>query len=252
MRPVQIALQIVEIIGRIQPAGVSEIAREMGLPKSTVQRALKTLAEAHWIEAAAGDRAWSLTVKAGLAVGGADFATRKLRTAAWPVMEELRQRTRESVYLAVRDGPRIALIERLDSLAPVLHAWPMWRGGPMHSTSLGRAILANLEPAELEDYLSRPLVVARSQKPVTVESLSAELAETRRRGFATSFQDNWPDENAAGAAIRDSMGCPVGAISISAPVSRMSEMACLEVGVLLVDAAWRIGMGLARGSDDRR
>lgn len=251
MRPVQIALQLVSILGRIQPAGVSEIAREIDLPKSTVQRALKTLAEAEWIEEASRDRArWSLTVKAGLAVGGANFATRKLRMTAFPVMEELRQRTRESVYLAIRDGHEIGLIERLDSLAPVLHAWPLWRGGPMHSTSLGRAILADLPNDELEAYLTRPLSVVGSQKPVTAEELRAELAETRRRGFATSLGENLPDENAVGASIRDKHGRPFAAISVSAPVSRMTRLACLETGELLADAARRIGQGLARGSDD--
>lgn len=252
MRPVQIALQLVGILGRIQPAGVSEIAREIDLPKSTVQRALKTLAEAGWIEAASRDRgSWSLSVRAGLAVGGANFATRKLRMTAFPVMEELRQRTRESVYLAIRDGHEIGLIERLDSLAPVLHAWPLWRGGPMHSTSLGRAILADLPVEELEAYLARPLRVVGSQKPVTVEELRAELDETRRRGFATSLGDNLPEENAAGAAIRDPQGQPFAAISISAPVSRMTRSECLGVGELLADGARRIAQGLARGADDR-
>jgi IclR family acetate operon transcriptional repressor len=252
MRPVQIALQIVTILSRIQPAGVSEIAREIDLPKSTVQRALKTLAEAEWIEPAARDRAiWSLSVKAGLAVGGAHFATRKLRMTAFPVMEELRQRTRESVYLAIRDGHEIGLIERLDSLAPVLHAWPLWRGGPMHSTSLGRAILAGLPSDELEDYLVQPLRVVGSQKAVTVADLRAEVEETRRRGFATSLGDNLPDENAVGACIRDSHGRPFASISISGPASRMSRTECLSVGELVADAARRIGQGLARGGDDR-
>jgi len=252
MRPVQIALQLITILGRIQPAGVSEIARDIDLPKSTVQRALMALAEAGWIEATGRDQTrWSLTVKAGLAVGGADFATRKLRMTAFPVMEELRQRTRESVYLAIRDGHEIGLVERLDSLAPVLHAWPLWRGGAMHSTSLGRAILADLPEDELEAYLARPLRVVGSQKPVTIEGLRAELDETRRRGFAASLGDNLPDENAVGAAIRDPGGRPFAAISISAPATRMNKAACLEVGALLADGARRIGQGLARGSADR-
>lgn len=252
MRPVQIALELVQQLGRIQPAGTSELARELGLPKSTVQRALLSLAEAGWIETGAREQGrWSLTVRAGLAVGGSNYATRKLRMTAFPVMEELRQKTKESVYLAMRDGHQIGLIERLDSLAPMEQVWPLWRGGPMHSTSLGRAILADLDPQDLDAYLARPFSVMRHQKPVTVEALVKELDETRKRGFATSLGDNSPNENAVGAAIRHPTGHPFAAISISGPANRFGRTQCLEVGSLLTDAARRIGQGLAREADGR-
>lgn len=247
MRAIHIALDTIAAIGRLQPVGVSEIARDLDLPKSTVQRSLRALQQAGWIESAADERGvWSLTLKAGLAVGRADFATRKLRIAAIPVMEELRRRTSESVYLAVRHEKIIALVERLDGINPVVHAWPLWHPGPMHATSLGKAILAALPEDELEDYLGGPL---QKISPLTVtdpDKLKAELAEIRERGFSTSFQTNWPDENGVGAAIRNGRGVPFAAISISAPVDRVNREKCLELGALLVDAARRISLGLAR------
>jgi len=247
MRPVQLALAVIEAIGRRQPAGVSELARTLNLPKSTVQRTLRALEEEGWIEAVSGERgAWSLSLQAGLAVGRADFATRTLRTAAFPVMEELRRRTSESIYLAVRHQRQIALVERLDGLNPAVHAWPLWQAGPMHATSLGKAILAMMGEAELEDYLARPLRRVTALTETDPERLRAELDETRRRGFAVTFQTNWPGENGVGAAIRDSQGKPFAAISISAPVERVDEAKCLELGELLMGAARRISLGLAR------
>lgn len=247
MRPIQTALSVIEAIGRLQPAGVSEIARDLDLPKSTIQRTLKALNQAGWIETVSGERgAWSLSLEAGIAVGRADFATRRLRMTAIPVMEELRRRTNESVYLAIRHRRQIALIERLDGINPVVHAWPLWQAGPMHSTSLGKAVLSTMTEQDLADYLGHPLRAVTARTVTDADELRLELEEAARRGFATSFQSNWPDENGVGAAIRDNRGIPFAAISISAPVSRVSAADCLAMGDLLVDAARRISLGLAR------
>ncbi|MEW5688133.1 MAG: IclR family transcriptional regulator [Pseudomonadota bacterium] len=247
MRPVQTALAVIETIGRRQPTGVSEIARELELPKSTVQRTLKALEQAGWIEAIAAERgAWSLSLQAGLAVGRADFATRRLRTAAMPVMEDLRRRTSESIYLAIRHQRKIALVERLDGLNPAVHAWPLWQAGPMHATSLGKAILAMMGEADLDDYMTQPLRRVTPRTETDPARLREELAVARARGFAVTFQTNWPGENGVGAGIRDERGGPFAAISISAPVERVDEVRCLQLGELLMDAARRISLGMAR------
>jgi len=248
MRAIQTTLQVVEVLGRLQPAGVSEISRELELPKSTVQRSLKALHAAGWIEAISGERgAWSLTIKALMAAGRGDYATRHLRMAAIPVMEELRRKTEESIYLAARHEQQITLIERLDGIKQVVHAWPLWRGGQMHSTSLGKAILASLPEPELSAYLAKPLIKVTPLTQTDPQLLRQELEEIRDRGYATAFRTNWPEENGVGAAIRNSRGRAFAAISLSAPADRVSAEQCIALGPLLVDAARRIGMGLVPG-----
>jgi len=248
MRAIQTTLQVVEVLGRVQPAGVSEISRELGLPKSTVQRSLKALQAAGWIEAITGERgAWSLSLKALIAAGRGDFATRHIRMAAIPVMEELRRKTQESIYLAARYEQQITLIERLDGIKQVVHAWPLWRSGPMHATSLGKAILAALPEPELADYLAKPLIKVTPVTQTDPELLREELAVTRERGFATAFRTNWPEENGVGAVIRNNRGRAFAAISLSAPADRVSCDDCLALGPMLVDASRRISMGLVPG-----
>jgi IclR family acetate operon transcriptional repressor len=242
MRAIQTTLQVVEVLGRLQPAGVSEISRELGLPKSTVQRSLKALQVAGWIEAITGERgAWSLSLKALIAAGRGDLATRHLRMAAIPVMEELRRKTQESIYLAVRHEHQIALIERLDGIKQVVHAWPLWRSGPMHATSLGKAILSALPEPELAAYLAKPLIKVTPLTQTDPDLLREEL------GFATAFRTNWPEENGVGAVIRNNRGRSFAAISLSAPADRVSREDCMALGPLLVDGARRISMGLVPG-----
>lgn len=247
MRALQVALKVLEYIGQLQPIGVSELARQLDLPKSTVQRSLKSLAGAGWIETLDPHRTeWTLTLKAGLAVGRADYSVKSLRLAALPVMEELRQRTNESVYLAVRHKYKIVLVERLDGINPVVHAWSIWQGGVMHPTSLGKAVLANMTEAEQGNYLSRPLLALTDQTETDPDRMRAELMLTRERGYSTAFRTNWPNENGVGAVIRDARGHPTASISISAPIERVSEDKCIELSGPVMDAARRISLGLAR------
>jgi DNA-binding IclR family transcriptional regulator len=241
LRPVQIALQLIEVLGGLQPAGVSEIARAMDLPKSTVQRSLVSLSKAGWIEPGSGDPStWVLSLQALIATGRADFAARPLRAAAIPVMEDLRRSTQESVYLAVLYKGRIALAERMDGMRPVAHAWPLWRSGPLHRTSLGRSVLASMSEAEAADYLAD----LSERGPIDMVAIKSELATARERGFATALGSNYPDENGVGAAIRNGRGVTIGAISISAPTERLSAEDCLRIGPQVLDAARRISMGV--------
>jgi hypothetical protein len=136
-------------------------------------------------------------VRSGLAVGRADFATRKLRTAAIPVMEELRRRTNESVYLAIRYKRKIALIERLDGINPVIHAWALWQAGPMHATSLGKAILAFRDPQALRQILERSDMARRGPNTITNrEQLMVALAEPMLRREGVSMNE-LPSSSAA-------------------------------------------------------
>jgi IclR family transcriptional regulator, acetate operon repressor len=241
LRPVQIALRLLETLGAIQPSGVSEIARALELPKSTVQRSLLSLNKAGWIEPSAGDPSlWVLSLQALLATVRADIAARPLRAASIPVMEDLRRATQESVYLAVLHKRSIALAERMDGIRPVAHAWPLWRSGPLHRTSLGKSILAAMGEMEASDYIAS--LPARSS--ANADALRVEVSVARNRGFAVALGSNYPDENGVGAAIRNARGAPIGAISISAPKERLSEEDCLRIGPQVRDAARRISMGL--------
>ncbi len=248
MRPIQSALDVIALIGQQQPIGVTAIARALDLPKTTVHRVLQSLHASGWIEPDAEERTtWLLTVKAGLAVGPAQRATRRLHGAAFPIMEELRSETGESIYLAIRDADTLGLIERLDGRNPLAHAWPLWQRGPLHATSLGKSMLAHLSEEDLQQYLQARLRRHTPQTLIDPDKLRAELNVIRERGFATSFRENWPNENGVGAAIRDSRGDPTAAISISAPMDRVSEAQCIEWGPRLVSAARRISLGLTRG-----
>ncbi|WP_431907112.1 IclR family transcriptional regulator [Nonomuraea jabiensis] len=222
------ALRVLEEVAARQPAGVGELARVLGLPKSTVQRSLRTLHEAGWIRPAAGEiTRWQVTSKA-LQVGRR--AELGLRDAAMPVMEQLRQRTGETIHLMVPEGDAVVLIERLETDKPLRIVLPLGTRLPLHASANGKAVLA---------HRSAPPPVLASYTDTTItdpEALDAELAAVRARGYADN-RGEWRSDIAAVAAAVLGPDGPVASLSVSTPASRMPEELREEYGKLVTQAA---------------
>ena len=243
-RSVLVSLRVMEEIAAHQPIGVSDLARLLGLSKTTAHRALTTLAEAGWIEASGDRRAlWSLSVRA-LTVGGrAVDSQRGLRGVAVPVMEDLRRSTEETIHLLVRDRTHVVLIERLDGIKPVRVFNPVGGRASIFRSSAGKAILSRLPDAEFATYVD----ILRGRAAIgaqNAEDFIAEIDLVRARGFALNLGSNQPDVHAVAAPILDGTGAPVAAVTVSAPPERLLEEVCVSIAPLVVDAARRIGVGL--------
>ncbi|WP_157244498.1 IclR family transcriptional regulator [Nonomuraea typhae] len=235
MQNVVNALRALEEVAARQPIGVGELARVLGLPKSTVQRSLRTLHEAGWIRPAGGEvTRWLVTTKA-LQVGRR--AELGLRDVALPVMEELRQRTGETVHLAVPEGDAVVLIERLETDKPLRIVLPLGIRLPLHASANGKAFLAHLdrELPGLEIYTDTTIA--------DPETLRAELAAIRARGWADNRGEWRSDITAVAAAVLGADG-PVASLSISLPATRMTDALRPVFGELVTEAAARIAAGL--------
>jgi IclR family acetate operon transcriptional repressor len=243
-KSVLVALRVMEEIAAHQPIGVSDLARLLGLSKTTTHRALLTLAEAGWIEAT-GDRRslWSLSVRA-LTVGGrAVDSMRGLRGVAVPVMEDLRRSTGETIHLLVPERTHVVLIERLDGIKAVRVFNPVGGRASIFRTSAGKAILSKLPAVELAPYIE----ILRSRAELGAQDADEFLAEldlVRRRGFALNLGSNQPDVHAVAAAIVDTNGVPLAGVTVSAPPERLTEAMCVRFAPLVMDAARRISVGL--------
>ncbi|MQA85994.1 MAG: helix-turn-helix domain-containing protein [Streptosporangiales bacterium] len=246
MQSVINALRVLEEVGRQQPVGVSELARQLALPKSSVQRALRTLHAAGWIRPAGSELTrWLLTTKA-LHVGWHAIGELSLREAAMPVMEQLRRQTEETIHLMVPEGNRVVLIERLETPKPVRIIIPLGGGAPIHASSNGKVILAHSPPVEVERVIAEGLPRYTDTTIVDPDELRAELAATRVRGYATNSAEWRSDIAAVAAAILNVDGHPVGSLSISTPAVRMPAEVAPQYGRLVRDAARRITASLGQ------
>lgn len=245
MQNVLNALRVLEEVAARQPAGVGDLARGLEIPKSTVQRALLTLHTAGWIRQADGDGAtrWVLSTKP-LLVGRAATGDLSLRDVAVPVMEELRGRCDETVHLAVPEGGKVVLIERLETSQPVRIILPLGKDLPLHASANGKAVLAASGPTALERQLAEGLARFTDTTLTDPDGLRAELALTRERGYATNDGEWREDVSAAAAAILGKSGQPVASISVNVPSSRVTSETRSAHGALVCEAAAEISAAL--------
>ena len=244
MRSVRMALRVLEAVADHQPAGVGQLSRALGLPKSSVQRSLRTLGAAGWIQPAPGGvTRWVLTARARH-VGRLAGEETGIREAAIAAMEKLRGETGETVHLMVPEGDHVVLIERLQTSNPVRIVLPLGSSAPLHGSSNGKAILARLRPGTAQAALGGRLPRYTDTTIVQWERLETELTEIRRRGYATNNGEWRADIAAVAAAILRYDGEPVASLSVSTPIGRMPPAVAGRYGVLVAEAARQVSAAL--------
>lgn len=236
MRSVLTAFKVLETVSGAQPVGVTEIARELNLPKSTVQRSLKALNEAGWIRCYndAGLTRWVLTLKP-LRVAATSGPLETLRQQALPIMETLRRQTSESVHLNVRDGDEMVVIEKLDSLLSVRTFNELGGRAPLHASATGKAILSLLDPGTLEALLGCKLIEYTSETITDPHVLGLHLDLVRELGYSTN-RGEWREDVFSVAAPIRGYRLIEAALSISLPMSRHDANQVANWGALLVAA----------------
>ncbi|MER5769152.1 IclR family transcriptional regulator [Streptomyces sp. NPDC001985] len=221
MQGIQRGLRILEAVAAHQPVGVGELSRVCELPKSSVQRVLRALADSGWIRAADEEQTrWTLTSRM-LTLAGTAAGERGIREAALGPMRELGALTGETVTLQVPDGPcRMVLIERVDCRHPVRTHNRLGATSPITATSTGLAVLALMPDEEVERVLARPVPRLTANTLVEPHLIRARLREARARGFAVNRGQNRDGVCAVGAAVTGPGGVPAGGIGLSLPDSR--------------------------------
>jgi IclR family acetate operon transcriptional repressor len=200
--------------------GVSELARRLGIAKSTAHRLLATLTDEGLLEQDPSTGRYRL----GLAIFDLAAAAQSvdLHEAVLSPMTELRNRTGETVQVAVLDGREVVYVERLDSHNTLRLLAEVGRRNSAHSTGCGKALLAFLPPDQLDRVLHNWKLTAKTPHTITdVATLRKDLIEARRRGYAVNRRESEAGVISVAAPIRDVSGRSVAAISVVGPVERV-------------------------------
>lgn len=227
-----------------QGTGVSQIAREVGLPVSTVHRLLGNLVERGFVSFAPDSRRYYLGLKIFELSNQVSLA-RGLSEIALPAMRRLAETTGESVFMAVRDGTELVYIERVEGQGRIQIRGAIGSRGPLYCTAQGKAMLASLPESSREEILDKIDLVPRAPNTITdpVE-LRKELQRTRERGWAMADEENQEGIRAVGVALINNREWPVAAMSVAAPVFQVSLTRLEEFAPLLIDAAREIELQL--------
>ncbi len=241
MNSVLSTLRVLEEVAARQPIGVSELARVMEIPKSSVQRCLVTLQQAGWLRIVDPERTrWGVTMKA-LAIGLRGAGEEDLRELAKPVIKRLAADTGETVHFALRDGDDIVVILREDSTHAVRVFVEVGARLPLRATSAGVAILAALGEDEASEVLGREVKDFPEPLP-SVTELWAAIDRSAERGYAVNMSAWYrPHVASIGVAVTNAAGRPIAGITLSIPELRYEPEHEEELAQLVRAAAAEIG-----------
>lgn len=245
MDSVKSVLRIIEAVATSPEIGVSDLARHLQQPKTTVQRGLMTLHEAGWIRPTNEPRRrWKITSKLFMLSRSAETEAR-LRRAALPVMQELRDDTQETTHLMVREERHLVLIERVDSPLALRTVRDLGSRSPLHTSANGKVFLAHLSTREQEDYLSGKLSALTENSKTDPDLLRKEIAQIRKLGYATNIGELDLHVHAVAAPILTQEGRPIAALSISSPAARLPLDRMASFGEKVINAARTVSQRLA-------
>ena len=217
------AVSVLEILAREGSAGVSEVATEIGVHKSTAFRLLAALEERDLVEQNTERGKYQLGFGV-LRLASAIPARLELVRQAQPVLDDLALHLDETINLAVvREHYSVHVQQALGSAAVASQNW-VGQVTPLHATSSGKILLAFMTEERLHEVLDASGLKSYTEHTVTSrEMLLEQLAQARTEGFATAFEELETGLNAAAVPVRDHTGAIVGALSASGPAYRFDK-----------------------------
>jgi len=239
------ALRVLQAFTPTEPVlGVSEVSRRLGIGKSTVHRALQTLAGEGFVTQTDGGR-YRLGLKL-YALGMQVVHTSELREIAHPHIEALHTRTGETAHLSVLDGVDVVFIDRLESPETLRVFSRFGARGPAHATSTGRAILAHADDGTVDAVLAAGLDPLTPMTRCSADALRQTLAQVRRNGYALCLEEVEVGINSVAAPVFDQRNQAVAGPAVAGPTSRIRADQVHDLGLLVRRAAEDISRDLAR------
>jgi len=236
LQSVRRAISALEEVSDAGSIGVSELGRRLGVHKATASRLVATLSERGLLERdPLTDRfrlGFGLIRLAGAAMAGLDIVR-----VAHPILEELAERTEETVNLGVLAGDSVVYVDQVTGTRSIVAVSWVGRRTPLHCTSNGKVLLAFADPAAREGLLETPLVAMTSRTITDRDVLQRQLQDVVRRGYAQTVEELEEGLNAVAAPVRQTGGEVIAALSVSGPVFRMRQMDLPRVARSVMDAA---------------
>ncbi len=197
---------------------LSEVARVTELSRASARRFLHTLVQLGYVST--DGRLFALTPRV-LELGFSYLSSLSLPEIAQPHMERLGNQVHESVSMSVLDGEDIVYVARVPTTRIMTVAINIGTRFPAYATSMGRAMLAQLSPSQLDAYLER--VHPERLGPHTITSaggLRAELDRIREQGWALVDQELEAGLRSLAVPVRDRTHRAVAAINVSSHAGR--------------------------------
>ncbi len=231
---------ILQALGEERDIGITELSQRVMMAKSTVYRFLQTMKTLGYVAQDPQSEKYSLTLKL-FELGAKSLQNVDLIRSADIQMRELSNETRETIHLGALDEDSIVYIHKIDSMYNLRMHSRIGRRNPLHSTAIGKVLLAWHDRAEVEEILSH--IEFTNSTPHTLRSatdLLPVLDQVREQGFGEDIEEQEEGLRCIAVPVFDRFGVVIAGLSISYPTLRFSEDNKSDVVKSLHRAARRI------------
>ncbi|GIJ45406.1 IclR family transcriptional regulator [Virgisporangium aliadipatigenens] len=197
--------------------GFAELQRRTGLAKATLHRLTAELVAARLLDRVDGKfhlsgHLFQLGMRASVERGLIEVAT--------PFLEDLYERTHETVHLGLREGAEVVYVAKMGGHRQAKA--PSRLGGrmPLHATAIGKALLAFAPAAVRTSFLKGPLARLAPRTITAPRILRGQLDEAVEKGVTFEFEESAVGIVCVGAPVLDRRDLAVAAVSVAGPVTR--------------------------------
>lgn len=217
------AFNILETIASTDGIGVSDIAREVELNKSTAFGLIKTLDNLGYIFKNEDTEKYHLTYKIkNLAESGSD--RHDILSYAMPHLNKLSDKYGEIIHFVVASEEEVFYLEKIESTKAIRVYTGIGSSMPMYCTGVGKSILSTRTEEEVRDYAKKVGLNKITKNTITnIEDLLKDLELTRKRGYAIDDAENQEELYCLGVPIQNKKEEGVYSLSISMPKFRKNE-----------------------------
>jgi IclR family KDG regulon transcriptional repressor len=235
------ALTIVKIVSsRKEGIGVTELANILGLNKSSIFRLLETLVAHGFIEQIMDTKKYKLGYQF-LELSTKLLESIDIRQEAIPYLRQLEEISNEVIHLVIYSQKEAVYIEKLEGSETLRMHSQVGRRAPIHCTSAGKVILAQLPVPEVKEIIQQRGLPRHTEKTITTEEeLFENLSMIRTQGYGIEREENEPGITCIAAPIFNHLSEVAGAISISGTSLRMNDEKIASIKDTLIEVGKKV------------
>ncbi len=236
------------IVESEQGLSASELARRVGMARSTAFRVMRTLAHEGMVHQQ-GQR--FLPGPGMMQIGLKSLSGTGFREQAVPVLRQLAGDTSHTAHLVVRCRDQGLILEVCDSPSVLRVASRPGSLVHIHASAAGKVLLADMPAAEAQALLERAGYERMTERTITDwQAMAAELQKTSRRGYGLDDREYHDDVRCVAAPVRDQQGAALAAVGITGPASALKAASLAGVAETVKAAASQLGEAIRRGLTD--
>lgn len=231
------AMLILERLGRLDGATLTELASALDQSTATVYRVLITLETRGIVELNRSDQTWSVGAGA-FRIGSAFLRRTSVVERARPVMRRLMAETGETANLGVAREDSVLFVGQVETHASLRAFFPPGTLSPLYASGIGKALLAHYDTDRLEKYLGAATLSGFTAHTITdPDLLRADLERTRTHGYALDNEERADGMRCVAAPVFNALGEAIAGLSVSGPVARVTPDRAPEIGGIVAGAA---------------